>query len=450
MTSLDNITLDALKPTLNGIGVSADSLIAWWRITAARGEGLLDFLVNQEVLTADVRKTLQMVQKGYLNLVGLELIRAGHSEAIQRKLKSTASINTPPPAFNKPPLELSPRPRSDPSFPELTVSRTKVSKVVPLSAASLNDNIPQLEIGGRVGRCLLTRLLGQGGGGVVYEAIHQGLGIPVAVKLLPPGMTSPSVLKALTQEARTLAMLQHPNVIRVLDFDPDAPTPYLVMELVSGLSLAELIVQSGWLRPDQAMNIVTQTAQGLEAGWRAGIVHRDVKPANILIERNGGVKVADLGLAAHINAAKKDSEANTEFKACGTVAYMAPERFESRNPPDIRSDIYSLGVTFYEALTGTLPFEGNNGFEFMIQHATAPIPDPRRINPLVPASISGLIERMMSKNPLDRFPSYDKLLEELQTYSLRATSTGQTTTRRHSWSMTQQPGELFEQQLAAK
>jgi serine/threonine-protein kinase len=417
MSPLDKIALDALRPVLQANGSGEEQLLRWWKSTAPAGLGLLDFLVDQQVFSADVTKTFQMVLKGYLDLTGMTVIQPKMVPVLVKKMAGGSPTADGHVLQKQTTKGFSPRERTVPEGPRTLNLETQHSIVVPVTPKAEAEASEQYQIGDRVGRCLLTRLLGRGGGGIVYEAMHQGLGIPVAVKLLPPGKTSPSVLKTLTREARTLAMLQHRNVIRVLDFDPDAPTPYLIMELASGLSLAELIGQSGWLRTEQAVNVITQAACGLDAGWRAGFIHRDVKPANILIDRGGEVKIADLGLATRRNDIEESAHgAGEKAKACGTVAYMAPECFDTNSAPDLRSDIYSLGITFYEALTGTLPYEGTNGFEYMIQHATAPVPDPRRINPMIPPAISGLIGMMMAKNPSDRFDSYEPLLAELRGY----------------------------------
>ena len=266
-------------------------------------------------------------------------------------------------------------------------------------------------VGETVGRCMLTRLIGVGGGGAVYEALHVGMGISVAVKMLAEKGVRAEVRQALRDEARLLAQLNHPNIVRIYDFSNEGPEPYIVMELVAGSSLADLIAQSGDINPGRAAGLLVQAVRGLEAAADMGVVHRDVKPANLLVTKRGQVKLADLGLAWFRNQTT-GSTGGLEFG--GTVAYMAPERFGDSAIPDIRADLYSLGVTLYEALTGRLPYEGGTPFELMVQHAEDPIPDPRTINPLIPAELVQIYARLMAKRPAGRYASYGELLEHFE------------------------------------
>jgi serine/threonine protein kinase len=241
--------------------------------------------------------------------------------------------------------------------------------------------------------------------------------VPVAVKLLRwDHAGSAEVAAALRAEARLLAHLNHPNVVRVFDFDDEAAEPYLVMELVHGHSLADLIALSGCLRVEHAINLVAQTARGLDAALRVGIVHRDVKPDNILVGADDVVKITDLGLAACLDARVGATSGAIAADQCGhggTAPYMAPERFGSGRAADFRADVYSLGVTLFEAVVGTRPFAGTSVLEVMVQHAEAPVPAADRLRPGVPPRLSAVIRRMMAKNPADRYPSYNALLDDL-------------------------------------
>jgi serine/threonine protein kinase len=176
-----------------------------------------------------------------------------------------------------------------------------------------------------------------------------------------------------------------------------------------------LLAQAGRLRVDRAVAVILGAVDGLEAAWRVGIVHRDVKPANILITRDGTVKLVDLGLAARVrtDAGDKAATAIDHCQVDGTLAYLCPER--ARNPAgaDHRADIYALGVTFFQLLTGRLPFTGDTGYEVLAAHACDPIPDRDTAAPDVPKGIYAVMSRMLAKNPAERFQTYDSLRNAL-------------------------------------
>jgi serine/threonine protein kinase len=255
-------------------------------------------------------------------------------------------------------------------------------------------------------------VLGKGGHGVVYAALHQSLNIPVAVKVLVSEHgPDPSIRTKLRHEARALARLNHSNIIRVLDFDDGEP-PYVVMEYVEGPSLADLITQTGGIRVDRARDIFVQVCRGLEAAWGEGIVHRDIKPGNILLTRNGTAKLADLGLA--LTDRDQNSPPAAGGSPVGTCAYMAPEQARMANAVDFKADIYALGVTFYHAVTGQHPFPAKNAREALLKHATMAAVPPHEVAPqLVDAATSAVIMRMMAKTPEERHHSYEELIYEL-------------------------------------
>jgi hypothetical protein len=270
-----------------------------------------------------------------------------------------------------------------------------------------------LEIGSVLGRCLLLEKVGQGAAGMVFRGIHRSFNIPVAVKVLRANSleVDAAAFQCFRREAQLLAKLNHPNIVRVWDFEDDPEFPYLVLEYVEGFSLAELIQQSGRLQAHRAVRIVRQTAMGLEAALQLGIIHRDVKPGNILLTRDGNVKLADLGLAvlvADLTGTGQRSEG-----MAGTAAYMSPEQAASGATVDHRSDIYALGATFYHMLTGHLPFTGRSAMEMLLKHAREPLVPPSEVVPGLDERISKLVVRMMAKKPQDRVQTYAELLAEL-------------------------------------
>lgn len=352
----------------SSLGVrGAASAKLWWDREHAPGEGAVEFLARVEVLTGHAIRELAMVRKGYLRPVSLDhLVTAGGAARLARV-----------------------RPVAAETFADGSPSGvTRPAEVPPAALAG------HVGPGATLGACTLIERVGEGANGVVFRARHERLGIPVAVKVLR--LQSPTERGRVRVEAQLLARLNHPNVVRVWDFDEVAPAPYLVLEWVEGPSLEELIRRAGRLSAAQAVSVARQTAAALEEAQRAGVVHRDVKPANILLTPSRDVKLADLGTAAM---------AGRPAAAAGTCAYMAPEAFRG-SPPDSRSDQYSLGATLYQMLTGRVPFDGDTALEVMTQHAERRPAPPDRLVPGLPPAASAATLKALSKDPADRFGSY--------------------------------------------
>jgi serine/threonine-protein kinase len=222
-----------------------------------------------------------------------------------------------------------------------------------------------------------------------------------------------AAMKQLRMEAAALARVKHPRVVRFLDFGFDPRWPYLVTEFFEGRPLGELLRSGGALPAEWALFLISQMADALGAVWRAGLVHRDIKPDNILVGPNGNVKLIDFGLAKA--DALEASRARTGPELAGTAAYLAPEQAKDASVVDHRADIYSLGVTLYESLTGRLPFEGRNRVQVIFQHLnTPPVPPIQRAEG-IPPLLSDLCLWMLAKNPEDRPQNYDELSQALQT-----------------------------------
>lgn len=272
--------------------------------------------------------------------------------------------------------------------------------------------------GKMLGKCLLIEPLGRGGACTVFRAWHQTLRLAVAVKVLhleTDDPRRPAALRQLQAEARLLGRLNHPHIIRAFDFEDDAQLPYLVLECLDGGSLHDLIQRSGRLQAEPARNLMRQVTSGLAALWDLGYVHRDVKPGNILLDRAGRAKIADLGQA--VSFAQGPDAEDRPLETAGTAAYLAPEQFLSPASVDHRADMYGMGAAFYEALTGRMPFVGRSRMDVLMQHARqAPTP-PAQLVPSLDPALSQLVLTLMAKDPDERYPSAVELLAALNTTS---------------------------------
>jgi predicted Ser/Thr protein kinase len=214
------------------------------------------------------------------------------------------------------------------------------------SPEELAPLFPQLEI---------LELLGQGGMGAVYKARQPGLDRAVALKILPPEAgLDPAFAERFGREARALARLSHPNIIAVHDIGKSGDFYYFIMEFIDGVNLRQLL-RTGHIQPREALQIIPQICDALQFAHEEGIVHRDIKPENILLDKRGRVKIADFGIAKLLGGKAADYALTGPWQVMGTVHYMAPEQIDKPQEVDHRADIYSLGVVFYELLTGQLP-----------------------------------------------------------------------------------------------
>ncbi|TVR16091.1 MAG: serine/threonine protein kinase [Planctomycetota bacterium] len=257
----------------------------------------------------------------------------------------------------------------------------------------------------------IERKIGEGGMGAVYEAIQLSLERKVALKVLNPRLRGDaSFIAKLEAEAKILARINHNNILHVYDFGEDTTVSiyFMVMEYVDGSDLTELLQRRGRLGQVEALEIIRQAALGLDAAAQNGIIHRDLKPDNIMISKEGVCKVSDFGLATDISIGTGDAAARV-----GTPAFMSPEQCQGL-PLDVRSDVYSLGCTAYVALTGHLPFEGESPMDIMIQQRTTPPPLVGQDRPGIDSEAEAVVQRMMAKNPQDRYPSMAAVAESLK------------------------------------
>ncbi len=269
-----------------------------------------------------------------------------------------------------------------------------------------------------VGSVLLARYklnarVGVGGMATVYDGEDLLLGRRVAVKVpLPSFAADPAFVTRFENEARAAAALAHPNLVGVYDVGEDDDTRFIVMEFVDGETLKDLIRREGPLEPEDLVQVGTQVADALDAAHRRGLVHRDVKPQNILLTPEGRVKLADFGIALALGA---DSATRTGT-VLGSVQYLAPEvaRGESATP---LSDIYALGVVLYEMCTAQLPYAGDSPLAIALQHVESEPPRPSAWNPRVPPALETIILRAMAKAPADRFQTAAALAEALRAFA---------------------------------
>lgn len=264
------------------------------------------------------------------------------------------------------------------------------------------DNTPQV-----IGGCRILKKLGQGGMGAVYRAEHQTLGRQVALKLLPAefSQNTESVQRFL-REARAAAQLQHPNIVPVYDAGEQGGQYYISMALVEGASLAAMVKQVPYLTEPVGLAYLEQAATGLAVAHAAGLVHRDIKPDNMLVGHDGILKIADFGLVSDGAGASGLTQTGAML---GTPTYMSPEQCEGRKA-DARSDLYSLGAAFYKILTGDAPFVAPTPIAVLFKHAHEPTPDPRSKNPALSEQTAQILLRLMAKKPEERFQNAQELV----------------------------------------
>ena len=241
--------------------------------------------------------------------------------------------------------------------------------------------------------------LGSGGMGTVYRARDRQTGAEVAIKVVKATLTeNPMLHHRLAQEFRAATQLEHPNIVRAIDIDTDGATSFLVFELVEGVDLGERIEKSGPLPEAEAVRIITQVAQALHYAHLRQVIHRDVKPDNILVLDDGRAKLTDFGLAKDYN---NDLDLTRHASGLGTPHYMAPEQFASAKTATVRCDVYSLGATLYNALTGIIPFHAAYGLAILANKEKDP-PSARKVVPGVSPRVDEAIQRSLDKDPAKR------------------------------------------------
>jgi serine/threonine-protein kinase len=255
--------------------------------------------------------------------------------------------------------------------------------------------------------------IGEGGMGTVYMAVQLALDRIVALKVLPEDLAAddPEYIERFMREAKVAGRIQHPNVVRAIDVGESNGKYYFAMEMVEGRSLQKILDERKRLPEEEALGIAIQSAQGLEAAWRDGLVHRDIKPDNILVTYDGAVKIADLGLARDTTPAA--TRLTQSGVALGTPHFISPEQ-GSTGDVDIRTDIFSLGVTLFRMVTGEFPWDGNNAFAIITAPFEQPPKNARRLNKAISRELEHIIEIMIAKDRDDRYPDPLVLLQDLR------------------------------------
>src|SRR5262245_38593390 len=295
-----------------------------------------------------------------------------------------------------------------------------------------------------LGRYQLLAKLGEGAMGHVYLAHDQRLDRRVAIKVLPEGsVNDPGAVARFQREAKALAQLAHPGIIQAHDSEEADGRHFLVMEYVEGKSLAQLLKEKGRLAPAVAADYAHQAALALEHAHERGLIHRDVKPSNLLLSSNGRVKVLDLGLARFLQDQVTDPARTREGAGMGTPDYAAPEQFRDAHTADARADIYALGCTLFHLLTGQVPFPGSSFSEKYEAHAHKEPPPVEELCPDVPGGLALVVQKMLAKRPAGRFQTAAEVAEALAPFVAGSSASFQSIRNTSNW----QAGQLTLREL---
>ena len=268
-----------------------------------------------------------------------------------------------------------------------------------------------------IGNYDLVDKIAEGGMGAIYRGRDRRSGQVVAIKIMPAHMAAnPVLLKRFEQEFRAASRLDHPNIVRALDYGDSGSSPFLVMEFVEGESLGQKLEREGRMPESEAIKIIAQVAQGLHRAHKQNLIHRDVKPDNILIRIDGVAKLADLGL---VKEADTDLNLTRTGRGLGTPHFMAPEQFRNAKGADTRCDIYSLGATLYMMVTGDLPFKSSGPLDAWMKKIQNDLVPPRKAVPELSERVNWAILRAMSADAEQRPRSCREFIEDLTGHSTR-------------------------------
>lgn len=260
-------------------------------------------------------------------------------------------------------------------------------------------------------RYLIVRSIGEGGMANVYLAHDTILDREVAIKILRGDLANDEkFVRRFQREALSASSLSHPNIVEMYDVGEDNGTYYIVMEYVDGKTLKQLVKRRGALTLSESIDIMLQLTDGISQAHETGIIHRDLKPQNILIKDDGSIKITDFGIAMALNS----TQLTQTNSVMGSVHYLPPEQASGKGST-VRSDIYSMGILFYELLTGKLPFKGENAVEIALKHMKDPLPSVRKVNAAIPQSVENIILKSTAKNPKNRYRDAKEMRDDLLT-----------------------------------
>ena len=260
-------------------------------------------------------------------------------------------------------------------------------------------------------RYQIIKTLGEGGMANVYLAHDNILDRNVAVKVLRGDLANDEkFVRRFQREALSASSLSHPNIVEMYDVGEDDGQYYIVMEYVDGKTLKQVLKQRGHLSITEVVDIMLQLTDGLAHAHDAYIIHRDIKPQNIMILSNGMIKITDFGVATALNS----TQLTQTNSVMGTVHYLPPEQANGKGST-VRSDIYSMGIMMYELLTGLVPYKGESAVEIALKHLREPLPSVRKVDPTIPQSIENVIIRATAKNPKNRYTDAREMHEDIKT-----------------------------------
>lgn len=303
-----------------------------------------------------------------------------------------------------------PTPLAQVSDTELSSRLVEMEVITQYQADQLRAGRTKLNLGPYT----ITDWIGQGGMGQVFKAVHTVMGRQCAIKVLPLNKSTPEAIETFRREIRTQAQLDHPHLVRAYDAGHDGNVHYLVTEYIPGTDLRQFVRRQGPLSMQQAANVIVQAAQGLEHAHERGLIHRDVKPGNILVTPDGIAKVSDLGLSGFIDEAEQDPRAG---RIVGTADYLSPEQIHSPSEVTSVSDIYSLGCTLYYSISGKVPFPGGTTKDKARRHLEETPWHPRRFNANVSEEFVEVIADMMEKDPKHRTQTAGEVVARLEPWS---------------------------------
>ncbi|MGE0431000.1 MAG: protein kinase, partial [Planctomycetota bacterium] len=372
----DEVTF--LSPRLIDAGsvprADVERLVAAWRKSG--NASFIDYLIEVRFLNAFGARVIRAAQEGSSDV---------SLDDILRKLKSVGKLQMPA---------------------TLAPAAAPAAPVMAPAAAFIEREAPR--VGTKMGRFMLDEALGEGATSITYRAFHPALGVPVAVKVFKRGSNMPGVVDQFVREARLLARIDHPAIVRVIDVDHDGGTPYIVFEYVGAMTLEEAVGAFGGLDARRVARIGARLAAGLGAAHKLGVLHRDIKPANILVRKDGQPRLADFGLAL---LGDHDREARGQI--VGTPAYMAPEVVVQSGTIDHRADMYSLGATLWHAAVGHPPFPRGDVTQMLLAHVNDEPQEICEVDPYFDEELSDVIMRLLSKRPDERYRDWESVHDAL-------------------------------------